>query len=40
MSIPEELMRREERLKAIAEAKAEIEQRAAVRHTAEEEGLN
>jgi hypothetical protein len=38
MSIPEELMRREERLKAIAEAKAEIEQRAAVRHTAEEEG--
>jgi transposase len=36
MSIPEELMRREERLTAIDEAKAEIEQRAAVRHTTEE----
>jgi predicted house-cleaning noncanonical NTP pyrophosphatase (MazG superfamily) len=39
MSIPEELMRREERLTAIDEAKAEIEQRAAVRHTAEEPSL-
>lgn len=37
MSIPEELARREERLKAIAEAKVEIEQRAAARHTAEQE---
>ncbi len=37
MSIPEEIIRREERLKAIAEAKAEIERRAALRHAAEEE---
>ena len=37
MSIPEELMRREERLKAIAEAKAEIERRAAERYAAERE---
>jgi hypothetical protein len=37
MSIPEELTRREERLKAIAEAKAEIERRAALRHAAEQE---
>jgi transposase len=37
MSIPEELMRREERLSAIAEAKAEIERRAAARHSAEQE---
>jgi hypothetical protein len=32
MSIPEELERREERLKAITDAKAEIEKRAAERH--------
>lgn len=37
MSIPEELNRREERLKAIAEAKAEIERRAAARHAADQE---
>ena len=37
MSIPEEIIRREERLKAIAEAKAEIERRAALRHAAEQE---
>jgi transposase len=36
MSIPEELTRREERLTAIAEAKAEIERRAAARHTDEQ----
>jgi transposase len=35
MSIPEELTRREERLTAIAEAKAEIERRAALRHAVE-----
>lgn len=35
MNIPEELTRREERLKAIAEAKAEIERRAKERHTIE-----
>ena len=37
MSIPEELTRREERLTAIAEAKAEIERRAALRHANEQE---
>ena len=37
MSIPEELARREERLKAIAEAKVEIERRAAKRHAMEQE---
>jgi transposase len=37
MSIPEEIVRREERLCAIAEAKAEIERRAALRHAAEQE---
>lgn len=37
MSIPEELARRTERLKAIAEAKAEIERRAAERHAKEQE---
>jgi transposase len=37
MNIPEELTRREERLKAIAEAKAEIERRAKERHAVEKE---
>lgn len=37
MSIPEEFTRREDRLKAIREAKAEIERRAAVRHAADRE---
>jgi hypothetical protein len=37
MSIPEELTRREERLKAIAEAKIEIERRAAQRNALEQE---
>jgi transposase len=37
MSIPEELARREERLKAIAEAKVEIERRAKERHAVEQE---
>ena len=37
MNIPEELSRRTERLKAIAEAKAEIERRAALRHANEQE---
>lgn len=37
MSIPEEIIRRKERLKAIAEAKDEIERRAALRHAAEQE---
>jgi transposase len=37
MSIPEEIIRREERLKAIVEAKVEIERRAAQRHIAEQE---
>lgn len=37
MSIPEEIVRREERLKAIVEAKVEIERRAALRHAAEQE---
>lgn len=37
MSLPEELTRRTERLKAIAEAKAEIERRAAERHAKEQE---
>ena len=36
MSIPEELERREKRLTAIAEAKAEIERRAAERHAREQ----
>ena len=36
MSIPEELERREERLKVIAQAKAEIERRAAERHAVEQ----
>src|SRR5208337_2789632 len=36
MSIPEELERREKRLKVIAEAKAEIERRAAERHAMEQ----
>ena len=36
MSIPEELERREQRLSAIAAAKAEIERRAAERHTREQ----
>ena len=36
MSIPEELERREKRLSAIAEAKAEIERRAAERHACEQ----
>lgn len=36
MSIPEELKRREDRLSAIASAKAEIERRAAERHTREQ----
>jgi hypothetical protein len=36
VSIPEEIIRREERLCAIAEAKAEIERRAALRHAAEQ----
>ncbi len=35
MNIPEELKRREDRLKAIAEAKAKLEARAAERHAAE-----
>ena len=35
MNIPEELKRREDRLKAIAEAKAKLESRAAERHAAE-----
>jgi len=37
MSIPEEIIRREERLKAIVEAKTEIERRAAARHAAEQD---
>lgn len=37
MSIPEELARREERLKVIAEAKVEIERRAKERHAVEQE---
>jgi transposase len=37
MNIPEELARREERLKAIIEAKAEIERRAKERHAIEQE---
>ena len=37
MSIPEELTRREERLTAIAEAKTEIERRAAARRVGEQE---
>jgi transposase len=37
MNIPEELARREERLKAIIEAKAEIERRAKERHAVEQE---
>ena len=37
MSIPEELLRREDRLTAIREAKAEIERRTAVRHAADRE---
>ena len=36
MDIPEELKRREDRLKAIAEAKAKLEARAAERHAAEQ----
>jgi len=36
MDIPAELARREERLKAIAEAKAKLEERAAERHAAEQ----
>lgn len=36
LDIPEELSRREERLAAIAKAKAEIEQRATARHAAEQ----
>ena len=36
LDIPDELARREERLAAIARAKAEIEQRATARHTAEQ----
>jgi len=38
LDIPEELARREERLAAIARAKAEIEQRAAERHAEEQAG--
>ncbi len=37
MSVPEELARREARLKVIAEAKAEIERRAAERHAIEQD---
>ncbi|HRY98597.1 MAG TPA: LytTR family transcriptional regulator DNA-binding domain-containing protein, partial [Bacteroidales bacterium] len=37
MNIPEELARREERLKAIVEAKAEIDRRAKERHATEQE---
>ena len=37
MSVPEELARREDRLAAIAEAKAELETRAAERHTREQD---
>ena len=37
MSIPEELTRREERIKVIAEAKTEIERRAKERHAVEQE---
>ena len=40
MSIPEELSRRTERLKAIAEAKAEIERRSAERYTQEKEAYD
>jgi transposase len=40
MSIPEELSRRAERLKAIAEAKAEIERRAAERYAQEKEAYD
>ena len=40
MSIPEELSRRTERLKAIAEAKAEIERRAAERYAQEKEAYD
>lgn len=40
MSIPEELTRRTERLKAIAEAKAEIERRAAERYAAQKESYD
>ena len=40
MNIPEELSRRTERLKAIAEAKAEIERRAAERYAREKEAYN
>jgi transposase len=40
MSIPEELTRREERLKAIAGAKAEIERRAAERYAAQKEAYD
>jgi transposase len=40
MSIPEELTRRAERLKAIAEAKAEIERRAAERYAAQKEAYD
>ena len=36
MDIPAELERREDRLKAIAEAKAKMEARAAERHAAEQ----
>lgn len=40
MSIPEELTRRTERLKAIAEAKAEIERRASERYTAQKDSYD
>jgi len=40
MSIPEELSRREDRLAVIAEAKAEIERRAAERHAREKEAYD
>lgn len=40
MSIPEEISRREERLSAIAKAKAEIERRAAERHAKEKEAYD
>lgn len=40
MSIPEELERREERLAAIADAKAEIERRAADRHAREQKAYD
>jgi transposase len=40
MNIPEELSRRAERLKAIAEAKAEIERRAAERYAQEQEAYD